>query len=121
MKTVKLKNGAELTDNSMGRLDEIFAFADKNGMRAHLDEKLEYLTCWQYSNLPFYDGKKLETIVYGDFAPLSLTFGRYINGKLNGNGGFIFHGRHDNGGDGGFPTFSVSLENNTNPHWSIHT
>lgn len=35
------------------------------------------------------------------------------------NGGLIFHGPHDNGGDGGMPTLSVNLL----PHhgWSIHT
>ena len=35
------------------------------------------------------------------------------------NGGLIYHGPHDRGGDGSAPTFSVNL----NPHdgWSIHT
>jgi hypothetical protein len=35
------------------------------------------------------------------------------------NGGLIFHGAHDNGGNGGAPTFAVSL---VPCHgWSIHT
>jgi len=35
------------------------------------------------------------------------------------NGGLIFHGPHDNGGDGGAPTFSVNLS--PQDGWSIHT
>ena len=35
------------------------------------------------------------------------------------NGGLIFHGRHDGGGDGGAPTFAVNL--NPGIGWSIHT
>jgi hypothetical protein len=35
------------------------------------------------------------------------------------NGGLIYHGKHDNGGDGGSPTFSVCLEPTNG--WSIHT
>jgi hypothetical protein len=35
------------------------------------------------------------------------------------NGGLIYHGRHDGGGDGGAPTFSVNLTPQYG--WSIHT
>jgi len=35
------------------------------------------------------------------------------------NGGLIFHGPHDNGGDGGAPTFSVNLM--PSHGWNIHT
>ena len=35
------------------------------------------------------------------------------------NGGLIFHGAHDGGGDGGPPTFSVSLVPVNG--WSVHT
>ena len=35
------------------------------------------------------------------------------------NGGLIYHGKHDNGGDGGFPTLSVNLTPQYG--WSIHT
>lgn len=41
------------------------------------------------------------------------------DGEFRGNGGIIFHGRHDNGGDGGAPTFSVCMEPTNG--WSIHT
>jgi hypothetical protein len=35
------------------------------------------------------------------------------------NGGLIYHGQHDNGGDGSAPTFSVNLTPQYG--WSIHT
>lgn len=35
------------------------------------------------------------------------------------NGGLLYHGAHDNGGDGGAPTFSVNLISEQG--WSIHT
>lgn len=35
------------------------------------------------------------------------------------NGGLTFHGKHDNGGDGGAPTFSVNLS--PSDGWEIHT
>jgi len=69
---------------------------------------------------------KLTTRVtlYLDFAPYS--FGIVWERKdTDGNwkhwfiGGLIYHGPHDNGGDGGAPTLSVNLT----PHhgWSVHT
>ena len=53
-------------------------------------------------------------ILSSDFAPLSFTF------RWKGMfGGIIFHGRHDRGGDGGAPTFSVSLS--PVDGWAMHT
>jgi hypothetical protein len=60
-----------------------------------------------------------ETNVSNDFAPKSFYFERLKDGKFCGNGGIIWHGKHDNGGDGGAPTFSVCLEPICG--WSIHT
>ena len=69
--------------------------------------------------------------IYPDYAPLSFSFGLFrrsekgehvIEGErcqLSMNGGIIFHGKHDNGGDGSAPTFAVSL--NPVNGWSIHT
>lgn len=70
-------------------------------------------------------------MICNDYAPLSFTFGLYkrteqgqhmVDGErcqLYMNGGIIFHGKHDNGGDGSAPTFAVSL--NPVNGWSIHT
>ena len=60
-----------------------------------------------------------ETTITDDFAPKSFYFSRMKNGEFRSNGGIIYHGRHDNGGDGGTPTFSVNLTPFNG--WSIHT
>jgi len=54
-----------------------------------------------------------------DFAPRSFYFSRMKGENFMGNGGIIYHGSHDNGGDGSAPTFSVSLTPVNG--WSIHT
>lgn len=59
-----------------------------------------------------------------DFAPYSFDFCLYGKDKAGNNqrwynGGIIFHGSHDKGGDGGKPTFSVNLS--PVDGWSIHT
>lgn len=109
-----------LIDNSNGRLDKIKSFAKENGLSDHFEEVLKRLLKWEEAGW-FTSGERLETIVYSDFAPLSLVFGRYVNGVFMGNGGVIFHGKHDRGGDGGTPTFSVCIEPDSHSHWSIHT
>ena len=55
-----------------------------------------------------------------DFAPMSFGFAVIrSDGRVWIQGGLIFHGSHDRGGDGGFPTLSV----NVNPvdGWTLHT
>lgn len=71
------------------------------------------------------------TVVTDDYAPLSFQFGIYkrteqgqhrIDGEqcqLVMNGGIIYHGKHDGGGNGSAPTFSVNLSPVTG--WTIHT
>lgn len=58
--------------------------------------------------------------LWPDFAPLSFDFvvlrgdgSRWING------GLIFHGAHDGGGNGGAPTYAVCVT--PTDGWSIHT
>jgi hypothetical protein len=92
---------------------------------------------------------RMHCIITPDFAPYSFNFALYTRCKpdyekryslttdweygrymveqypeLEGralymNGGLIFHGKHDNGGDGGAPTFSVNLTPTSG--WSVHT
>jgi len=57
--------------------------------------------------------------LFADWAPYSFEFSIVSDGRCVLNGGVIFHGKHDNGGDGGAPTFSVSLS--PVDGWSIHT
>lgn len=52
--------------------------------------------------------------IYKDFAPYS--FGFSAGGMA---GGLIFHGSHDGGGNGGAPTYSVSLSDTDG--WGLHT
>jgi hypothetical protein len=77
------------------------------------------------------------TQVMDDYSDHSFYFARYlpkelakphhtdirvIDGKeyiFAGNGGIIYHGKHDNGGDGSAPTFSVNMTPVNG--WSIHT
>jgi hypothetical protein len=68
-------------------------------------------------------GEDIETNITTDFAPYSFYFVRYRpcnkEHRVISNGGIIFHGAHDNGGDGEAPTFSVNLTPTTG--WTIHT
>jgi hypothetical protein len=88
-------------------------------------------------------GKEYICILTKDFAPYSFNFACYDIDDDNGNalkyitykgatevtvnnlknpwmhGGLIYHGPHDNGGDGSAPTFSVNLT--AIDGWSIHT
>ena len=59
--------------------------------------------------------------LYSDFAPLSLEFSVTENEKIILYGGFIFHGAHDGYGSGSAPTFSVNIDPDNKPGWSIHT
>jgi len=98
-----------------GRLTQLYqALSDL----AWGDKSDDELTCW---------GKhcKVRVTLYHDFAPQSFGFDKAVlyNGekewKHQYNGGLIFHGPHDNGGDGGAPTYSVNLT--PQDGWSIHT
>lgn len=99
------------------RLQAARDFADRVGLRASLEECLERLQGPYFS-------RETRTTLYTDFAPHSFGFDKEFlhedgTWQLAYNGGLIYHGPHDNGGDGGAPTFSVNLS----PHngWSIHT
>ena len=73
---------------------------------------------------------KSECRLFKDFAPYSFYWECRVRSNEPGvspeqnwkrfmNGGLIFHGSHDNGGDGGAPTFSVNIS--PSDGWSIHT
>ena len=93
-------------------------FAAKIGKTESLEKNIKLLDEW---------GKEfsfpMRCRLMSDFAPHSFYW--ILEREKSGvwefymNGGLIYHGPHDNGGDGGEPTLSVSLQ----PHhgWSIHT
>jgi len=110
-----------------------------------LEEQLKYLSMWGNYEIP----ESTHCIISPDFAPYSFNFALYVISRpdyekkysLTGDweygrymveqypelegralymhGGLIFHGKHDNGGDGGAPTFSVNLTPTTG--WAVHT
>lgn len=92
----------------------VAAFAAEHGKADNLQENLDRL-----GNL----GSDGRVRLFSDFSPQSFYF--VIEFERDGewkrwiSGGLIFHGRHDRGGDGGAPTFSVCLT--PTDGWSIHT
>lgn len=96
--------------------DKVVEFAKSAGKMEQLQEKLDYLRNYSDSDTKCHLGY--------DFAPYSFSFcmtrkdgsGEYLPWF---NGGLIFHGTHDNGGDGSSPTLAVCL--NPTDGWSIHT
>jgi hypothetical protein len=74
-----------------------------------------------FTRLETYSDKGYTVALYSDFAPHSLYFEITMNDKLILNGGFIFHSAHDGYGSGGAPTFSVNIDPDNKPGWSIHT
>jgi hypothetical protein len=68
---------------------------------------------------------KAKMRVMYDWAPLSFSFEmmwydeKYNEFRRDYNGGIIFHGAHDGGGDGGAPTFSINLTPMNG--WATHT
>jgi hypothetical protein len=118
-----------LEDLTDGALIEAFTFAD-----GRQDESLKQCI----ERLRMVDKMQgTKTVIFTDFAAYSFEFARWraretgeepgnwvqhqdgIFYQLQGNGGVIFHGQHDNGGSGAAPTFSVSISAVNG--WSIHT
>ena len=102
-----------IIDKSNGRLDEIKTFAKDNNMLESFNE-----TFPRFEN---YSDKGYIVTLYSDFAPMSMEFSITDNGRQILYGGLIFHGSHYGYGSGGAPTFSVCIDPDNKPGWSIHT
>ena len=88
-------------------------FADRTGQRVQFESRLSDL--YRYISAEGYT-----IMLYEDFAPFSFYWEEIApNGKRSMNGGLIYHGLHDGGGNGGSPTFSVNLTPMSG--WAIHT
>ena len=98
-------------DCTNGELDKIKAFAR--------EKKLVREFVSTFSRFKAQSKRGFDIYLYPDFAPHSLYFVRKKNNVFNGDGGFIFHGIHDGGGNGGSPTFSVEENPGTKSHWSF--
>jgi hypothetical protein len=101
-----------MIDMTNGKLDEALKFAE-----TMKDESLK--ECINGLKRVEELHPEVETTVCCDFAPHSFYFERYENEKFRGNGGIIYHGKHDGFGSGSAPTFSVCLE--PTQGWQIHT
>lgn len=102
-----------IIDKTNGKLAEIKAFANEHGLMESFNKT--------FSRLENYSVKGCDVSLFSDFAPLSLEFLITDRGEFVLNGGFIFHGKHDGFGNGGAPTFSVSISAEKKTGWSIHT
>jgi len=100
-----------MIDQTDGKLDEALEFA-----KTRKDESLQ--KCIDRLKLAD-ELNETETRLFDDFSLYSFYFVRNKDDIFLGNGGVIFHGKHDNGGDGSSPTFSVNLT--PTDGWAIHT
>jgi hypothetical protein len=104
---------AQLIVKCLEHLQSVREFADFTGQRAQFESRLSDL--YRYISAEGYT-----VILYEDFAPYSFYWEEIApNGKCSMNGGLIYHGQHDGGGNGGAPTYSVNLISING--WSIHT
>ena len=104
---------SKLIDHTEGKLAEAIAYARKIG-----DSSLISNLQWKRRR---YGWEKQEVHIWTDWAPLSFGFALREVGTQRTflNGGIIFHGKHDNGGDGSAPTYSVNLTPVNG--WATHT
>lgn len=102
-----------IIDYTFGKLEQIREFATQNNLIAEFESVFKRFN--RFSD----QGYRVD--LFSDFAPQSLYFELYWEGEFSMNGGMIFHGPHDGGGNGSAPTFSVSINPDSKPHWSIHT
>jgi hypothetical protein len=102
-----------IIDKSNGILAEIKAFAKEKNLLENFNNT--------FSRLENYSDKGNTVNLYSGFAPHSLYFEITMNEKFVLNGGLIFHGSHDGFGSGDAPTFSVCIDPDNKPGWSIHT
>ena len=108
-----------ILDKTDGYLDEVKSSPQAKAItgKNSLDKALEYLGS--------YGDRETLCVLYKDWAPLSFAFDMQVKDPVTGafgpwfNGGLIFHGDHDGGGNGGGPTLSVCLQ--PTDGWSIHT
>jgi hypothetical protein len=93
-------------------LEEVLAFAAQSGRAHTLHQSFDVINRIATN----FQGK---IALMPDFAPYSFYFDvRNDRGRVM-NGGIIFHGKHDGGGNGGAPTFSVCLT--PTDGWTVHT
>lgn len=101
-----------MTDQTNGKLTKCIALARER-------KDLSLIQCLQRLKKEEQRIPGMNIFISSDFAPFSLYFEKWRNEKMYGNGGIIFHGKHDGFGSGAAPTFSVSMT--PSDGWEIHT
>ena len=108
--------------------NEVETFAREAGRLDDFYGRLQYLVCGETPDdeLTCWGRRcKMRVRLFSDFAPHSFEFVKETmyedsdEWTFEFNGGMIFHGAHDGGGNGGAPTYSVNLS--PQDGWSIHT
>ena len=99
-------------------LVKVWEFAETTGQLDSLKKALEYAGGKTFFCRP------AKLVLFKDFAPFSFEFTiQYLNDEnqwvYGMNGGIIYHGKHDNGGDGGAPTYSVNITPQNG--WGVHS
>ena len=100
-------------------------FADEETMHRFqkcrvMSKGLERSLDWAIGNLMCWHPYDATAIISRDFHEQSFFFQEVDkSGKRGICGGIIFHGSHDNGGDGSAPTFSVNMS--PTDGYAIHT
>lgn len=110
-----------MKDMTNGELEKTRQFAKEVGLLTQFEDTLKRLCIREENDNVGNQRKPSEVILYPDFAPHSFfwVWQETESERRIMCGGMIYHGNHDNGGDGGSPTFSVCLEPTSG--WSIHT
>jgi len=113
----------EVDESCQEHFQKVAAFAAEYPERLiQFVNKLEYLSTYGERRE---DVTSVRTVLTADFAPYSFNFYTFWNDEETPfmRGGLIFHGSHDNGGDGGAPTYSVNINPVTAEHgeWRVHT
>jgi len=109
-----------LNIHCLEHLNEVKTFADKTGQQKQLNNQIQYLSTYADPE----ENGATQCHLFYDSAPQSFHF-RMDKKSQNGeyvywfSGGLIYHGTHDRGGDGGAPTYSVTMS--PTQGWSVHT
>ena len=94
------------------RFKEAWLFAKETSQLDNLKEQIRCL-------IRIANNFKSSCVLRHDFAPHSFAFYIVKDGAVSFNGGVIYHGPHDGCGDGGGPTYSVSIDKAQG--WKIHS
>ena len=110
----------EIAREARPRLHKAFKYAREIGMIDQLKDQLRNLDTYAEHD----ERGRTRCVLWDDFAPHSFFFEMSVKDREGEfrhwfNGGLIFHGSHDGGGNGGAPTFSVNLTPQSG--WRMHT